>query len=73
MEKYVMSYELSNNQLKDYNLNNIISKMLPDDKSVSDIIDLDIKIKSKLIRIMEGEMEGRYEDGIKISIYLNLK
>ena len=73
MGKHVMSYELSNNQLKDYNINNIISKMLPDDKSVSDIIDLDIKIKSKLIKIMEGEMEGSYEDGTEIKIYLTLK
>lgn len=63
MEKYVnvMSFEFSDDQLKDYELNNIISKMLPDDMSVSDLIDLDIKLKSKLIK-----MEGSYEYGRKL-------
>lgn len=69
MEKYVMNYELRDDQLEDCNLNNIISKMLPDDKSVSDIIDLNIRLN----KITEGNTKESYENGIEIKIYLLLK
>lgn len=69
MEKYVMSYELRDDQLKDCNLNNIISKMLHDDKSACDIIDLNIRLN----KITEGNTKESYENGIEIKIYLHLK